>query len=213
MKTRHTEARARGSGAKFPPELTLGEARARFFEEAGFGADGGYGDRWVEIRVGRLPLWFPNTEGRRRAVPFHDAHHILTGYSTALPGETEIAAWEVATGLRRHYLGWLLDLLGFAAGLVINPRRVYRAYVRGRHSANLYGREWDDALLAREVGELRRLCGLDGAPCARVPLRDKASFALWAFASAVFYVPAVAVFFPPVALLSLAVWYGKRRRA
>jgi hypothetical protein len=212
MRTQQTEAAARGA-AMFPPELTLGEARARFFEEAGFAADGGYGDYWVEIRAGRVPLWFPNTEGRRRAVPFHDVHHILTGYSTTLPGETEIAAWEVATGLRRHYLGWLLDLLGFAAGLVLNPRRVYRAFVRGLHSANLYGHEWDDALLAREVGELRRLCGLDRPPPAHAPLRDKVSFALWAFFSVIFYVPAVVVLFPPVALLSLAIWYGKRKRA
>ncbi len=199
--------------AVYSPDLTLGEARARFFDEAGFGADGGYGARWVEVRVGRVPLWFPNTEGRRRAAHFHDVHHILTGYKTSLPGETEIAAWEVATGLRRHWVGWLLDLMGFAFGLVINPRRVYRAFVRGRHSANLYDWEWDDALLKRKVGEFSRLCELDRPAPPRATARDKASFALWAFVSAAVYAASLAVVLPPVVMLSLAVWYGKRRRA
>jgi hypothetical protein len=199
--------------AAYSPDLTLGEARAQFFDEAGFGADGGYGARWVEVRVGPVPLYFPNTEGRRLAAHFHDVHHILTGYPTSLPGETEIAAWEVATGLRRHWVGWLLDLMGFAFGLVINPRRVYRAFVRGRRSANLYGWEWDDALLARRVGEFSRLCRLDRADAPRATLRDKASFALWAFVSGVVYAASLAVVLPPVLMLSLAIWYGKRKRA
>ena len=198
--------------AVYSPDSTLGEARARFFEEAGFGADGGYGARWVEVRVGRVPLWFPNTEGRRRAAHFHDVHHILTGYATSLRGETEIAAWEVATGLRRHWVGWLLDLMGFAFGLVINPRRVYRAFVRGRHSANLYDWEWDDALLKRKVGEFSRLCKLDRTETPRATVRDKASFAAWSFISAAVYAAALAVVLPPVVMLSAAVWYGKRKR-
>ncbi len=197
--------------ATYKSEMTLGEARALYFELSGFG-DGGYQDRWVEIRVGPLPLWFPNTQGRRRAVPFHDVHHILTEYGTSLRGETEIAAWEVATGLRRHHIGWLLDLLGFAAGLVINPRRVYRAFVRGRHSSNFYASEWDDEFLSYKVGELRRQLGLDGEP-PPATLRDKLSFVWWAALSAATYALTIPFLFPPVAALSLAVWWSKAQRA
>lgn len=30
---------------------------------------------------------FPNTHGRRRALAYHDLHHILTGYRTDFVGE------------------------------------------------------------------------------------------------------------------------------
>src|SRR5215207_5614099 len=144
--------------------MTLRDARALYFAANGFGADGGDSERWVEVRVGRFPLWFPNTRGRRVSVKFHDLHHVLTGYPTSFRGETEIGAWEVSTGLGRHYVGWLLDLLAFAAGLFINPRGVFRAFVRGRQSRNLFSREWDERFLSRAVGEVRRSLGLDRGP-------------------------------------------------
>ncbi|PYS76753.1 MAG: hypothetical protein DMF66_12990 [Acidobacteria bacterium] len=61
--------------------------------------DGGYSDAWVKLKLWRMPIWFPNTEGRRRAVRFHDVHHVLTEYPTTWRGEFEIAAWEIATGI------------------------------------------------------------------------------------------------------------------
>jgi hypothetical protein len=45
-----------------------------------------------------LSLKFPNTEGRKRAVPLHDLHHVLTGYGTDWIGEAEIGAWELGGG-------------------------------------------------------------------------------------------------------------------
>src|ERR1043165_4056489 len=82
----------------YAPGLTVGEARARLFALGGLGEDGGYGDAWVVLKLWRVPLAFPNTEGRRRAVRFHDLHHVLTEYPTTWRGEFEIAAWEVAGG-------------------------------------------------------------------------------------------------------------------
>src|SRR5919112_2557509 len=147
----------------FPPELTLGEARARLFALSGFPPDGGYGDDWVVLKLWRIPLAFPNTAGRRRAVRFHDLHHVLTEYPTTWRGEFETAAWEVAGGVNRYWEGWLLDLLGFAAGLFVWPRRVYRAFMRGRRSTNLYFEAWDDSILDRRVGDERRRLRLDSA--------------------------------------------------
>ncbi len=189
----------------FAPGLTLGEARARLFALGGLGEDGGYGDAWVVLRLWRIPLAFPNTEGRRRAVRFHDLHHVLTEYPTTWRGEFEIAAWEVAGGIRRYWAAWLLDLLGFACGLVVFPRATYRAFVRGRHSTNLYGDEWDESILGRRVGELRRRLGLDkeGAQATR---DDNVSFALWAAASVAAYVATGVMMLAPALALGAALW-------
>jgi hypothetical protein len=193
------------TGERFAPGLTLGEARARLFALGGLGEDGGYGDAWVVLKLWRIPLAFPNTDGRRRAVRFHDLHHVLTEYPTTWRGEFEIAAWEVAGGIRRYWVAWLLDLLGFACGLVVYPRATYRAFVRGRHSTNLYGYEWDESILARRVGEVRRRLGLDEGTAAATR-DDKVSFALWAAASAAAYVATGAVMLAPALALAAALW-------
>jgi hypothetical protein len=205
MATERTSTPARGVGERFAPGLTLGEARARLFALGGLGEDGGYDDAWVKLKLWRVPLAFPNTEGRRRAVRFHDLHHVLTEYPTTWRGEFEIAAWEVAGGVRRYWAAWLLDLLGFACGLVVCPRATYRAFVRGRHSTNLYGEVWDDSVLGRRVGELRRRLGLESVEV-RATRDDKVSFALWAAASAAAYVATGALLLAPAFALAAAVW-------
>ncbi|HEX8719827.1 MAG TPA: hypothetical protein VF736_04240 [Pyrinomonadaceae bacterium] len=208
MKTRQTPPPRRdggGGGSRFAPGLTLGEARARLFALGNLGADGGYDDAWVKLKLWRIPLAFPNTAGRRRAVRFHDLHHVLTEYPTTWRGEFEIAAWEVATGINRYWEGWLLDLLGFAAGLFVWPRSVYRAFMRGRRSANLYFDEWDDSILQKHVGDVRRRLRLD-APARPLTWRDRAAFAFWACASLSTYAAMGAVMFAPALALLGALW-------
>src|SRR5215210_6675512 len=204
MTRRGTHAAAGGGGALFAPELTLGEARARLFAMGGLGEDGGYGAAWVWLKLWRVPFAFPNTAGRRRAVRFHDLHHVLTEYPTTWRGEFEIAAWEIAGGVNRYWEGWILDLLGFAAGLFVYPRSVYRAFLRGRRSRNLYFDKWDEAILGRRVGEVRSRLGLD-EPDARPTTDDKKAFVFWAAASLFAYAAAGAVMLAPllVALLAL----------
>jgi hypothetical protein len=214
MATRQTHLTRPGGEAAFAPELTLGEARARLFALGGLGEDGGYGAAWVWLKLWRIPFAFPNTDGRRRAVRFHDLHHVLTGYPTTWRGEFEIAAWEVAGGVNRYWEGWLLDLLGFACGLVVYPRRVYRAFVRGRRSANLYFEAWDDSILARRVGDERRRLGLDAAPESageRPTWGERAAFAFWAGASLATYAAAGALMLAPAlaALGALWVWLAR----
>ena len=194
-----------GGGCRFAPGLTLGEARARLFALGGLGEDGGYDDAWVKLKLWRVPLAFPNTEGRRRAVRFHDLHHVLTEYPTTWRGEFEIAAWEVAGGIRRYWVAWLLDLLGFACGLVVFPRAVYRVFVRGRHSRNLYGEAWDESILTRRVGEVRHRLKLDVEE-ARPTGDDRIAFVKWAAASVAAYVATLAVMFVPALALAAALW-------
>lgn len=102
--------------AAYSSELTLRDARQQYFVLNGFG-DGGYQATWVKLKAGPIPIYFPNTKARVRAVKFHDVHHVLTEYQTTWSGEAEIGAWEIASGCGRHYPAWLLNLNAFAIGL------------------------------------------------------------------------------------------------
>ena len=97
----------------------------------------------------------PNTKGRVRAVRYHDLHHVLTGYATDTLGEFEISAWEIGSGCKEFITAWQLNLSGMFAGALLTPRRTWRAFMRGRHSNNLYGTAYDDTLLSERVDEVR----------------------------------------------------------
>lgn len=143
---------------------TILDARARYLRDNGF--DAAYGERWVKLKAGPIPIWFPNAPGRVRAVKLHDLHHVVTGYATTWTGEAEIAAWELASGCGRYGWAWALNLSAMPIGIAIAPRATLRAFARGRRSTNLYRRAaaLDDALLARPVAALRAELGLDRPP-------------------------------------------------
>lgn len=139
---------------------TLRDARAQYFHANGLGEDGGYSKRWVKLRIGPLPIWFPNTAARRRAVWLHDLHHIVTDYDTSWVGEAEIAAWELASGCRDYFAAWLLNAAAMAIGIMIAPRRVWRAFKRGRIGTNLYHLNVDERWLEETVGAVRQRISL-----------------------------------------------------
>ena len=162
---------------RYAPTLTVCDARAQYFQANNFG-DGGYKDKWVKVQVGPLPIYFPNTKARVRAVKLHDIHHLLAEYDTSLTGEAEIAAWEIASGCKSYYAAWQLNLSALAMGELFAPRRVYAAFIRGRRTLNLYSGPFEESLLNLEVGTLRRQLKLDQAlPSPRA--RDRLSFCLW----------------------------------
>jgi hypothetical protein len=86
---------------------------------------------------------------------------VLTGYGTDMNGEAEIAAWELATNCGGFYAAWFLNFGSLAYGSLVCPRRVHAAFVRGRHTANLYDRDFDDTLLGRTVSQTRAELRLD----------------------------------------------------
>lgn len=174
--------------AHYDDTLTLRDARRQYFEDNRFGDDGGYGDAWVKTKVGPFPVAFPNTPSRVRAVRFHDLHHLVTDYETTNPGEAQIGAWEIATGCGDHYAAWGLNLTAMGMGLWLAPRRVFRAFVRGRHSRNLYGQDFSEALLDRRVGDLRRELELD-RPEPSATASDVAAFAACSVAAAAVMLP------------------------
>lgn len=188
----------------YSPELTLRAARERYFEINNF-EGGGYEEGWVKMRAGPIPIWFPNTVARVKAVKFHDLHHVLTEYPTTWRGEAEIGAWEVATGCAAHYQAWLLNLLAFAIGLWINPRGVYRAFMRGRRTRNLYRTTFSDELLARRVGDVRRELELDITHAPHAP-GDRRAFVFWSLASAGVFAGTWAAALLPAGTLVLLVY-------
>jgi hypothetical protein len=139
---------------------TLKEARARYFRENGFAEDGGDAARWVRIKLGPVPLSFPNTKGRRAALLPHDLHHVATGYATTLVGEAEIGAWELASGCRHFYAAWVLNAGAAVIGLFLAPRKVVEAFRRGRRCTNLYHLGIDAGWPDETVDGLRRRLGL-----------------------------------------------------
>jgi hypothetical protein len=188
----------------YDPQMTLRAARALLFESSGFGENGGYDGRWIKVKWWRIPIWLPNTRGRRKAVRLHDLHHILTEYPTTWRGEAEISAWEIgAGGLHRYYAGWVLDLMNLAQGLIINPRRTYRAFIRGRQSANLFRTEFSDELLSQNVGEYRRRLRLHVEPVPPSP-RDRLAFVTWVFVGIGTYLGAVILALVPLMILVTA---------
>ena len=188
----------------YSPELTLRDARTQYFAVNNFGW-GGYDDKWVKVEYGLLRFYFPNTKGRVKVVKYHDLHHILTEYGTSLSGETEIGAWEVATGCTRSLAAWLLNLSGFAAGLFINPRGVYKAFVRGRQSSNLYHLSFNDELLSQRVGQLRQQLSLD-KPSEPPTFIDNIVFVVWAIVSVVTLLGIIGIALSPLIVLSALAW-------
>jgi len=159
--------------------MTLRQARQEYFEHNGLG-DGGYTAKWVKFQMGPIPFAIPNTEARKKAVKLHDLHHVLTGYGTTWTGEAEISAWEIASGCRGYLVAWVINFFAFIIGLVIAPRAVYRAFLRGRHNGNFYGVRFQESLLEKTVGEARRELRVDQT----VPptFADSLMFSIWAAA-------------------------------
>lgn len=132
-----------------------------FYRENKFGEDGGANKSLAKVKLGWLTLYIPNTAGRKRALFFHDVHHLATGYGTDLRGEGEISAWELASGCRRYLAAWLLDSIGMSLGLLIAPRRTLKAFWYGRQCRNLYhGLISRDEIKSATVEEIRLLLGL-----------------------------------------------------
>jgi hypothetical protein len=187
---------------RYPDELDMASARARYFEHNGFGKHGGYDEPWVSFALGPVPVRIPNTRERVRAVRYHDLHHIVTGYDTTPIGEFEISAWEIAAGCRGFGAAWLLNLAGIAGGLLRAPRRTFRAFVRGRHSHTLYGEDYESLLLER-VGNVRARTGADTASSAQPTVLDLLLLSACALSGALLG-PALVLIGVPLALPVLA---------
>lgn len=158
-------------------ERPLRTALAHYLAASGLPADSGVSQRWVKVRMLGMPIVFPNFDARRAVLVEHDVHHLLTGYRTDWTGEGEIGAFEIATGCRHLWAAWFFNLGGFLFGLLLAPRRTFRAFVRGRRSTNFYGAD-RERTLQHTVAEARHALGLDRDP-GPATWRDALAFAGW----------------------------------
>ncbi len=135
--------------------LKLGQARTLFFLENGLPPDGGDSAKRWSVTFGKLSLSPTNFRWRRRALPCHDLHHIITEYECSPAGEIQTAAWEFAAGRFPHPAATLFCLPLIAAGVVLWPKRTFRAFIRGRHSTTLYSEAISAELLDTRVSALQ----------------------------------------------------------
>ena len=139
---------------------TLREALQDHLAEEGFPADGGSSERWVTLRIGPLPVCFPNLAVRRKATLPHDLNHVISGYGHDLVGEAEIGAWELGGGCGPYVAAWVLTASALIPGVVMAPRRMFAAFVRGRHTGNLLSRDFVE-FLDRPLDDVRTSLGMD----------------------------------------------------
>src|SRR6266478_7650733 len=172
----------------------LAQIRALFFRDAKLGPDGGYGNRLVGVETKPIPFYFPNWPSRVAAARLHDLHHIAAEYETDWRGEGESAAWEIASGCGGYDAAWLLNLGGFGAGLLVAPRRVFHAFLRGRRAkTNLYKSGIDESRLDQiTVGMLRDELGLC-VPVKSARSADLALIGLWSLPSLLAWLPLLLV--------------------
>jgi len=172
--------RSDGSLIPVAPDMTLRELRRLWDEHTGLTSEINQNAKIVWYRYGGggiLPKWAaitlpgPNFKGRRVWVDQHDFHHVLTGYPVNWGGEALICAWELAAygNLGWNFYAWWCLLHGILWGLLTRPRETILAWKRGRHGKTLFDTPYDDALLDKTVGQVRRELGIDwmdqgGAP-------------------------------------------------
>ncbi|HJW47049.1 MAG TPA: hypothetical protein VJ484_11245 [Lysobacter sp.] len=120
----------------------LHEELAAFYARHGFGDIVGARPLTVPVYTGCLLVPLPNIETRRRYLKYHDLHHLITAYSVGRIGEGEVSAWELGTGsvLASPMLAFM-NLIALSTGLVLAPGRMWRAFVRGTRSRNLYSKD------------------------------------------------------------------------
>jgi hypothetical protein len=146
--------------------MTLQDELAAFYKRSGFGEIVGARPLTVRVYTGCMLVPLPNIDTRRRFLKYHDLHHLVTGYSVGRIGEGEVSAWELGSGSAfvSPTLG-AMNLIALSTGLVLEPRRMWRAFRRGCTSRNLYpaatratldaGRWPDVAALRRELLEVK----------------------------------------------------------
>lgn len=139
--------------------LLLEEARNLFLAANGFSVRD-YAASTFTIGILGLSLKFPNTEGRKRIVPLHDLHHVLTGFGTDWVGEAEIGVWELRAGCN-SLIAYFLNGSAVIIGLFMSPSRVWRAFRQAKDQLTLYrDRAPYERILQMSVGEVRNRLGI-----------------------------------------------------
>lgn len=183
--------------AVYESTQTVNQSLELYFVKENLGKDGGLNQSWGRIKVWKFHIPIPNTESRKKALVFHDIHHIVTGYDGNWRGEVSIGAWEIASGCGEYWVAWYLNLGAMGVGLFIYPQSVFKAFIRGKRTENLYHHTIpQDEASQMQVGELQKKLKLDSGLSKGASLIEISSFLLWSAA-------ALAVTFAPLLLFLL----------
>lgn len=153
--------------------MKVREARDRYLASNGFTVEG-YTAPTFTLDVFGWKIPFRNVKSRQAVVPFHDLHHVATGYGTDYAGEAEIGAWELRAGCNRFIL-YYLNACAVLIGLVIAPRRTLRAWraTAGQRTLYVLAAPYEETL-EWTVEELRGRLGIARDPAARSSARPTA---------------------------------------
>ena len=142
--------------------LSVKEALPIFYDNYKLQSDGGVDDSTVKIELfNGVSLFIPNFETRKKVILKHDIHHLVTGYTAEMKGETEISAWELSTGCRHNWVAFTLNTYAMTSGILFNPIGIWKAWLRGQRTQNLYQKKYrDEDLFDQTVAELKNELGL-----------------------------------------------------
>ncbi len=147
---------------------TVRQALTAYLDHNGF-TTASYTDPTVDIPIGPFHFPMPNTAGRKAVVPWHDLHHLATGYGTDFTGEAEIGIWELRAGCTT-LAAYVYNAMAVSMGLLISPLRTYRAFRDARGTSTLYRLNLDyEATLDMDLLEMRRRMGVPPQGLARQP--------------------------------------------
>lgn len=139
---------------------TVKAGRDRYLAENSLSVES-YSAPRFPVYVGRWPVYLPNPG----FLPWHDLHHVITGYQTGLVGEAEISAYELRAGCRSVMI-IILCLGAILIAMFVAPRRIWRAWRRAKGARTLYRTSVPyQTLLEMNVADLRESLGLPRDGC------------------------------------------------
>ncbi|HXJ46181.1 MAG TPA: Coq4 family protein [Candidatus Dormibacteraeota bacterium] len=131
-------------------------ARDRYLAASGF-STASYTDPNFVVGIGFIKMRFPNPG----LLPYHDLHHVATGYDSSLLGEAEISVFEFRNGAGTPLI-FFLCCGSILVGLCLSPRRMWRAWKAAKGAHSLYGTNTPyETLLAMDVATLRKTMALE----------------------------------------------------
>ncbi|HKC69479.1 MAG TPA: hypothetical protein VKG26_14685 [Bacteroidia bacterium] len=186
-------------------DKTPREILNRFYAEHNLDADGGQNKSYVKIAITpKFHFYFPNFDARKKAVIKHDIHHLLTEYETTVAGESEISAWEVASGCKNYWAAFFIDVSGAMLGILTNFWGVFKAFARGRRTKNLYHNTFTtEQALDTKISKLRAAFNLDKYPIDTKPtFIDFVLFMLFVFLGGIYSI-CLWIFIPVIIFYSI----------
>jgi hypothetical protein len=130
-------------------------ARDHYLASNGLSTDS-YSSPLFRLGIGRVIFNLPNPG----LLPWHDLHHIVTGFETDVIGEAEISVYELRCGCR-SVMVHILCIGAILIGFFIAPKRIINAWKGSKGARTLYytARPYEE-LLEMDVTDLRLHLGI-----------------------------------------------------